>query len=55
MKNKKEHFMKTIGFIIRFLFVMIGAFSMSAIATFFLSVFKLEDVKNAVDFFKNFF
>lgn len=46
--------MKTLGFVIRFLFFMFGCFCASAIATFFLSVFKLEDVKNAVEFFKNF-
>lgn len=45
--------MKTIGFIIRFIFIMFGIVASSAIATFFISIFKLEQVKNAVEFFKN--
>lgn len=47
--------MKTVGFVIRFLFVMLGVIVISAIGAFFLSVFKLTDIQNAVEFFKNFF
>ena len=45
--------MKTVGFIIRFLFIMIGLSITFCMATFFLSVFMLEEVQQAVEFFTN--
>ena len=45
--------MKTVGFVIRFLFVMLGILITCSIATFFLSIFMLDDVRQAVEFFTN--
>ena len=45
--------MKTAGFVIRFIFVMLGVLITCALATFFLAIFKLSDVQQAVEFFTN--
>ena len=47
--------MKTLGFIVRFLFAMVGIVACSALATFFISIFNLEGVENSLNFFKNLF
>ena len=45
--------MKTLGFIVRFLFTMVGIAACSALATFFVAIFNLQGVQNAVEFFKH--